>query len=143
MYHFCVCVRWDARFTDCMMTFQVTNQLSPNIWEEAVIVLTHSDCLSPEVRNLPDDQQDQRIEELNECWKRNIKAELSHLGVNEDTLDKLKICNTSHTSIDEPWYRKNWLEELTAVLLKVLPSCNDVTNTILSKLLICVQNIKN
>ena len=128
-----VCARWDVRFTDCITTFEVTNQLSPDIWEKAVIVLTHSDCLSPDVRKLPDDQQDQRIEELNECWKKNIKAELSRLGVNEDTLDNLKICNTSHTSIDETWYRKNWLEELTAELLKVLPSCNDVTNTILSQ----------
>ena len=105
-----VCVRWDARFTDCMMTFQVTNQLSPDIWEKAVIVLTHSDCLSPDVRNLPNDQQDKRIEELNECWKKNIKAELLHLGVNEDTLDKLKICNTSLTRKDPDLYLKSWLE---------------------------------
>ena len=132
-YIICVCVRWDARFTDCITTFEVTNQLSPDIWEKAVIVLTRSDCLSPDVRNLPNDQQDLKIKELNERWKKNIKAELSRLGVNEDMLDNLKICNTSHTSIDKTWYRKNWLEELTAELLKVLPSCNDVTNTILSQ----------
>ena len=121
-----VCSRWDNRFNDCKTTFKITNQLSLDIWEKAVIVLTHSDCLSPEVRNLPDDRQDKRIEELNECWKKNIKKELLCLGVNEDTLDKLKICNTSHTSID-----KIWLVEFIGEFVKLLPSCNDVAVAIL------------
>ena len=126
-----VCLRWDSRFIYCKTTFEVTNQLSPDIWEKAVIVLTHSDRLSSDVRKLPNDQQNQRIEELNESWKRDIKAELLRLGVNERMLDNLKICNTSHTGEDS--YHKNWLEELIAQVLKVFPSCNDVTNTILSQ----------
>ena len=128
-----VCVRWDARFSDYKTTFEVTNELSPNIWEKSVTALTHSDLLSFDVAELQDDQRAQRIEELNKSWKRNIKAELLNLGVNEDTLDKLKICNTSHTSKSSDSYPINWLEELMDKFLKVLPYHNDVANAILSQ----------
>ena len=128
-----VCVRWDDRFANCETTFEVTNQLSLDIWEKSVIALTHSDHLPPTFANLSDDERDEKIEELNKSWKRNIKEKLSCLGVNEDMLDKVKICNTSHTSIPRVGYSKNWLEQLAAEMLKVSSSCNDVANFILAQ----------
>ena len=123
-----VCVRWDNRFANCETTFEVTNELSPDIWEKAVIVLTHSDCLPPTFANLPDDEQDESIEELNNCWEKNIKKKLSRLGVTNEKLEKLIICNTSHTSIS-----KNWISKLFAKLFQVLPCCDNVFNAILTQ----------
>ena len=125
---FFVCVRWDNRFANCETTFEVTNQLSPDIWEKAVIVLTHSDRLPPNFANLPDDERDESIEELNNCWEKNIKKKLSCLGVTNEKLDQLMICNTSHTSIS-----KNWLGGLLAKLFKVLPCCSNVFNAVLTQ----------
>ena len=117
-----VCVRWDSCFIDSnrKKIFKIVNSLSSDVWRHTVIALTHSDNIPSEIKSLTPDRRNDAVAEINEKWNNQIKEELRGLGVSEDILGQLKICNTSHTEIAS-YPKQYWLPPLVEKICYIYP----------------------
>ena len=111
---FVLCIRFDDRILDAdRKVLEVVNSFSNDIWTKVVIALTHSDVL-------PDGMEKRNeIDTFSAQWHENIKKYIRELGVSDDTLKQLKICNTSRT--DKYCFFESWLETFIMKFADILP----------------------
>ena len=106
-----LCIKWDDRLLDAdRKVLKVVNSFSNDIWNKVIIALTRSD-------EKPDDIETDE-NEFNEKWHETIKEEIGKLGVSDDTLKQLNICNTS--KIGKACFLKDWLEIFVMKLANTL-----------------------
>lgn len=125
-----VCVRWDSCFIDFnrKKIFKIVNSLSSDVWRHTVIALTHSDNIPSEINSLTPCRRNDAVAEINEKWNNKIKEELRSLGVSEDILGELKICNTSHTEIVS-YPKQYWLLPLAEKICSIYPDLRNILLT--------------
>ena len=122
-----LCIRWDDRILDAdRQVLQVVNSISNDIWNKVIIALTHSDVL-PDGTN---------VGVFNTQWHEAIKENIRRLGVSDDTLMQLNICNTSMTN--KTCCFSDWLTRFIIKFACILSV--EVSNQIVSSYEKCVSS---
>jgi GTPase SAR1 family protein len=129
-----VCIRWDDRFTDwnSKLALEVCNSLGDDVWNKAVIAITHSDILPGRVKR-DSSLKAQFIKDKKSEWISTIRDELRRHGVSENTTRAVQICFTSHTDEDceaEPGWRQKLGEGLLTTAQECLRKMSDALGSI-------------